>query len=104
MTGITELKAYHQAYKKALEIHFQWSDKDESELLKQCNELRELVNPVLEVAGDGWPRHQNLKRHLSVMKANLETGKKDTSTCDINDLIYADLPALADHLFRLASH
>lgn len=103
MTGINELKACHHACKKALELHCQWKDEDEPELLKQCNELRELLDPLLEAAGDGWPRHQNLKRHLSVMKANLETGNKEGSTCDINDLIYADLPALADQLFRLST-
>lgn len=103
MTGILEIEAYHHAYKKALELHHKWHDKDAPELLKQCNELSELVAPILESAGDGWPRHQATKRHLGVMRANLETDRKESSTCDINDLIYADLPALADHLFRLSA-
>lgn len=103
MTGFAEIKAYHQAYKIALELHREWSRKPESELLAIYSKVRPLLDPLIEIAGTEWPRHTNLLRHLNVIKHSLENEKKIDSGVDINDLIYSDLPALADRIFILAS-
>lgn len=102
MTGVSSLKEYHQAYKLVLEVHRKWDDEDEQQLLKRFESFLLLVEPLYAISGDAWHRKQNLRRHLDVMKFNLGSGDKDSSSSDINDLIYADLPALADQLFRIA--
>ncbi|KPB51334.1 Unknown protein sequence [Pseudomonas coronafaciens pv. oryzae] len=102
MTGISSLKEYHQAYKLALDVHHKWDAEDERQLLKRLEALLLLVEPLYAMSGDTWHRKQNLRRHLDVMKFNLGAGEKDASRTDIDDLIYADLPALADQLFRIA--
>lgn len=102
MSGTDVFKAYQQAYKKALEIHHKWEHGDEAKLLKQANELRDAIKPLVELVGKDWNRSQNLERHLNCVPYYLERNEKYAANSDINDLIYADLPALADELLKLA--
>lgn len=102
MAGITSLKKYHQAYKLALELHHKWDSEDEHQLLGRFEALLVLVEPLYAISGDSWHRKQNLRRHLDVMNFHLDSGDKNSSRSDIDDLIYADLPCLADQLFRIA--
>lgn len=103
MIDLNAIQAYHQAYKKALELHRLWEDLDETELLARYEKFRPLADAVLVTAGDNWSRRADLRRHLGYIDTNLKAGRKGNSTSDINDLIYADFPAMFDHLLKNCS-
>lgn len=100
MTGISALKAYHQAHKKALELHYRWEEFESTELLELFEKFRPLADEAIEATGEGWSRRANIKQHLGFMSGNLKNGKKELSKTDIDDLIYADFPAMLDHIVR----
>lgn len=102
MSDIELLKAYHRAYRTALSIHHKWDDGDEVELLRQSNELIDAVKPLTDAVGSDWHRSKNLERHLKCVRSFLKNGEQDSASTDIDDLIYADMPALFDELLKLA--
>ncbi|WP_152974485.1 hypothetical protein [Pseudomonas asplenii] len=102
MNGIGLLKAYHRAYRRALEIHHKWADGDIDTLLRKASDLSELIKPLADEAGPDWGRSKHLQRHLKCVVRFLKDNDKDSAHSDINDLIYADLPGLCDELLKIA--
>lgn len=103
MTGLNALKAYQQAHRKALELHYRWKDLEDSELLALFEKFQPLANDAISAVGEEWAGRADLKRHLGYMGENLKSGKKDSSNSDVNDLIYADFPSMLAHIVREAS-
>ena len=102
MSNIEPLKAYHRAYQKALSIHRQWEHGDNEELLRESSELIEAVKPLIDAVKPDWKRAEPLRRHLKCVKKFLQDDHKELANTDINDLVYADLPALFDELLIMA--
>lgn len=101
MITIDHLEACHCATKLALKIHGAWKDEDQPKLLEQSLQLKGMIEPFFALIVGEWPRQQNLKRHAGVLCLNLEKGRQEDSKSDIDDLVYADLPALTTQLLRL---
>lgn len=103
MVGIAELKAHHKLNQKALEIHRLWNDLDAHELLPLVRELQELAPPLSALVDEHWDRKGKFCGHLAFLESHLESGCKEKCRKDIDDLIYADLPAMGYCLLRLAN-
>lgn len=101
MNGIELLRAHLHLSDKALDIHRKWEDLDAQELLPLALELKALGLSTLASSGEGWGRRVDTVRHLGFLVTRLEQGQKELCRSDIDDLIYADLPALGSHLLRL---
>lgn len=101
MITVDHLEACHRATRLALEIHRKWSSEDESKLLERSLQLKGLIEPFFVLIEGEWPRQKNLKRHAGVLCSNLQNGRQEDSRCDIDDLVYDDLPSLTTQLLRL---
>lgn len=103
MSGMDKIREYHGAYKAALELHRAWPFENEPELLELFEQFHAISQPLFDYAGTTWPRYAHLTRHVNCVRSFLAEGKKDLAKGDINDIVYADMPELADYLLRPAS-
>lgn len=99
MSGIRELREYHQAYKAALGILYSWDDEDAPVLLGMFQRFVELVKPLVDAVDPEWSNCRALGRHMTFMERNLSSGQKQFSKSDAVDIVYSDLPSFADFLF-----
>lgn len=103
MIGIRELSEYHQAYKEALEIYRQWEELDDPQLLSLFNSFETKVRPLVERVDPGWNHCGGLGRHMTFMNRNLTNGNKRYSYSDAVDMVFYDLPTLADFMLSQAN-
>jgi hypothetical protein len=103
MAGIEQLKAYHEAYKAALEVFRDWDTDSVDVLLQKYQPFQILVSPVIEAAGDNWQRASDLKRHVNCLGEYLLKGNVPKAQKDIWTIVFCDMPVLADYLLSLAA-
>lgn len=98
MVGITQLSEYHRANRAALDLHRLWDESDDRTLKELYERLISRLKPLIESIGGEWSRKADLNRHLGFIKRNLELGDRSLSAGDARDIVFFDMPALADHL------
>ncbi|WP_080684208.1 TIGR02391 family protein [Pseudomonas chlororaphis] len=98
MTGISHFRRYQDAYKIALEMLRQLDELDESVLLAMLERLNALIVPLVEEIDPEWAHCGSLKRHLGFMKYYLDRNSKSGCLSDIRDIVFTELPELADHI------
>lgn len=99
LIGIRELSEYQQAYKDAMALYRQWDELEATQLLQLFIVFEKRIKPLVEKIDPRWVHCGNLGRHMTFMKRNLERGGKQSSSGDATDIIFHDLPTLADFIF-----
>jgi len=99
VSGIRELRDYHQVYKAALDILYAWDDEDAPALLRKFEHFAGLAKPLVDSTDPEWNNCRALGRHMTFMERNLGRGQKEFSKSDAVDIVFSDLPAFADFLF-----
>ncbi|MDD1016856.1 hypothetical protein [Pseudomonas rubra] len=98
MSEFERFEAWRSANETALAIHRKWEDLDPDELGAMVLKLRRELDPFFDWFPAGWYRKEQLLAHVGAMASNLSSANKESCHRDINDLVYADMPALFTHL------
>jgi hypothetical protein len=61
------------------------------------------LNPLIENIDGDWPRKADLLKHRGFIRRNLDLGDRSSSAVDARDIVFFDMPALADYLLIQAA-
>jgi len=103
VVGITQLAQYQEAYKVALSLHRQMEGLDAPALLVIFRQFENLIVPLVTEVDEGWAHCGSLGRHMTFLRRYLEQGNKAYCASDAFDIVFHDMPALADYLFQAAA-
>jgi len=90
---LSNLQQYQKIHDKAVQLYALFEDAESSELLRIQKDLADNITELLENTGLGWNQCGNLGRHLTFLGRNLERNDKSSSTYDVRDILFHDLPA-----------
>jgi hypothetical protein len=98
MVGIAHIAQYQEAYKAALTINREFPNLDAQGLLILFGNFERLIVPLVEEVAPGWEHCGSLGRHMTFLKRYLDHGQKELCASDAFDIVYYDMPILADYL------
>ncbi|WP_123576570.1 TIGR02391 family protein [Pseudomonas protegens] len=98
MTGFSHFRRYQDAYKIALEMLRQLDELNEPILLAMLERLNAIIVPLVDEVDPEWVRCGSLRRHLGFMKYYLDRNSKSGCIGEIKDIVFIELPELADHI------
>lgn len=102
MVGIAQIAKYQEAYKAALRLNRLYPETEAPALLELFDIFEKLITPLMEEVAPQWDNSGNLGRHMTFLKRNLTQGSKSSSAGDAFDIVYHDMPILADYLIAKA--
>ncbi|MBD1554260.1 hypothetical protein [Pseudomonas typographi] len=99
MDKIAQLRHYHSAYNTALLLYRVFEEAEVSDLIVLYERLEKQLKVLTDPLSEEWPRKERLFRHMFQMRNNLfKHGLKSNSVDDARDIVFFDMPALADYL------
>lgn len=103
MVGVAQIAQYQEAYKLALNINREFPNLDAAALLILFSNFERLITPLIEEVAPGWEHCGSLGRHMTFLRRYLEHGQKEFCASDAFDIVYYDMPILADYLIAGAA-
>ncbi|SFP38499.1 Protein of unknown function (Hypoth_ymh) [Geopseudomonas sagittaria] len=102
MSGVAQISQYQEAYKIALSMHRQFEDLDAPALLILLDSFERIIIPLVKSVDPKWDHCGSLGRHMNFLRKYLPRGYKQLCVSDAFDVVYYDLPILADYLISEA--